>query len=185
MFTSQPMQRVQAVGSQRRRHGEDSHADDVADHEGGAHPEAEDAPPAGGRLLCRGAAHFSARASVRAASKSIMASSTWARLTLSGGMKRRVLTPQESSSSPLWKARVSTRWRERARRFALAPWRDELRADHEPLAAHVTDAFEALLQGAQPLDEVAADGRGVGRVLAAAPARGLRAPPHSRCGLPP
>src|SRR2546430_10743362 len=100
-------ERVEAVWGQRRRHGEDPDTDDVADDQRRAHPKTETALAL---LGCGvgGPPHGSASASLSATCRSDSASSTCARFTMSGGMNRSVLTPQDSSSRPLWNARVRT-----------------------------------------------------------------------------
>ena len=141
-------------------------ADGVAHHQRGAHhrPSARVGRPA---LRTVPAPQLSRqRFGERDARAVRSASSTWARLIMSGGMKRTVLMPQDSSSSPLWKARVSTASHSASAGARAGAVGHQLHADHQSLAAHVADALEALLQLAQPREEILADLRGVGGVFA-------------------
>ena len=87
---------IEAVRRQRCRQHENAHADGVADHQRRAHPESELF-----RLLHFAQAPLPCSASSRAVRSRPTASSTSAIVVESGGMKRRVLTPHESSSRPL------------------------------------------------------------------------------------
>ncbi len=89
-------QRVEAVWRERGRQHEYADADGVADHQRRAHPEPEFLG-----LLHAGQPPLPCSASSSAARSSTIASSTSATVVDSGGMKRNVLTPHESSNRPL------------------------------------------------------------------------------------
>src|SRR5262245_2038128 len=55
---------------------------------------------------------------------------------------------------------------QRARGLARGAILDQFHTDHQALATHVADAFEALLQIAQATDEVVAHARGIRRIFA-------------------